>query len=89
MDIYSKLRIGQQMKYLSLLMTLLVLMTSFSYAQSGAELEENSDGVYELSLYKSGIIEVDVPIEESRLPIRVLLICSYLKVISCMLLVKR
>ena len=62
MDIYSKLTIGKQMKYLSLLMTLMVLMTSLSYAQSGAELEENSEGVYELSLYKSGVIEVDVPI---------------------------
>lgn len=60
MDIYLNLRKG--VKYIPLLMSLFVLMTSTTYAQNGAELEENSEGVYKLSLYKSGIIEVDVPI---------------------------
>ena len=50
MDIYSRLTLYKRMKCFTLLMSLFVLMTSFSFAQSGAELEENSDGVYEVKV---------------------------------------
>ena len=62
MDIYSHFKLVKGLRNIALLLSLFMLATHTSFAANGVELEETNNGVYELSLYKSGVIKVDAPI---------------------------